>query len=127
MNGTYLRGDALWFTTEQACCLAQNGGQDNEWFKVCETAAEYLTDGDAEAMSRFREQIAEVKPDPDGDYDLAEYEGKADDMRTSVTRLAHLGLDLTAVPETRAALMKTAELIADFYGAGNVLDAAIGE
>jgi hypothetical protein len=129
MTGTQPRGDALWFVTEQACCLTQNCGQGKEWFKACEAVAEYLTDGDAEALARFREQIGGVTPDPDNDrdYDPEDYEGKDADIRAAVTKLATLGSNLTERPETRTALLKTAELLADFYGAGDALDAVLGE
>lgn len=80
MNGTKQRDGALLFVTEQSCCLAQDGNRDKEWFKACETAAEYLTDVDAETMAWFRERVNKVAPAPDEDYGAEEYTGKDRNM-----------------------------------------------
>ncbi|MDR1070812.1 MAG: hypothetical protein LBL37_08545 [Gracilibacteraceae bacterium] len=120
--------DALWFVTEQACCLAQATGRYTDDFRVCRATAEYLTNGDTDALARFDEITNAVKRDETGleDFDTVEYEGKADDVRVVVTRLANFGLDLTAPEDWRAAFMKAADLVASFYGADDALDAALG-
>jgi len=124
------RGDALWFVTEQACCLAQASGRETGDFSACRAAVEYLSDGDAGALAYFSEQTAAVTHDQagDADYDTENYEGKENDMRKAVTKLAHLGLglDLTAPLEQREAYMKAADLIAGFYGADDVLNKTLG-
>jgi len=128
MNTTLIRGDALWFVTEQACCLALASGRETDDFRACQAAAESLADGDAGALAYFGERTAAVTHDDTGfeDYDTESYEGKENDLREAVTRLAHLGLDMQAPVEKREAFMKAADLIAGFYDADDVLTAALG-
>jgi hypothetical protein len=89
--------------------------------------AEYLTNGDTDALARFDEITNAVKRDETGleDFDTTEYEGKADDARAAVTMLANRGLDLKAPEDQRAAFMKAADLVASFYGADDALEAAL--
>jgi hypothetical protein len=115
MNGTYLRGDALWFITEQGYCLALGAGRGHEDFKACETAAEFLANGDAEAMERFREKT-NVEFDSGADYDTEDYDGKKDDLAAALSEMLTRADD-PATPEAAShALRKAAAAVADFYG-----------
>jgi len=111
---------ALYFVTEQACCLAQATGMDTDEFRACRDAAEYLANGNSGAMSDFHEQTSAVKRDPTGleDYDTESYEGKELDMRDAVIQLMQHGLCDCTPEAIRPQLLKTADMIADFYGVG---------
>ena len=108
---------ALYFVTEQACCLAQASGRETEDFRACRDAAEYLTDGDAGAFAAFRERTETVQHDATGreDYDTEQYEGKRDDVREAVSALVCSGTAPDTPEEKRGILLRAAELIAAFY------------
>jgi hypothetical protein len=117
MTSTQSKG-VLCFLTEQAYCLAQAGGRETEDFLACRETALYLANGDAEAIAAFDERTGAVARDWSGDedYDTEDYAGKRNDVRAAVAELENRGRD-TATPEAmRGTLMKTADLIADFYG-----------
>jgi hypothetical protein len=65
---------ALYFITEQACCLAQVQGTAGEDFLACQKAAEYLAGDDTDAIIAFDERTSAVKRDLSGleDYDTEE-------------------------------------------------------
>ena len=107
---------ALYFLTEQACCLAQSSGRETDWFRACREAVEYLTGGDADAMEDFLTRTDAVEPASTEDYDTEEYEGKECDVRTAVSLLEHLSLDVGTPDSKRGPLKKAADLIAGFYG-----------
>jgi hypothetical protein len=113
--------DALYFVTEQACCLAQAMGRDTDDFRACQDAAAYLADGDAEALAAFRERTEAVQCDLTGleDYDTEQYEGKTEDVREAVSALNVLGTAGDTPEEARGALLKVAEIIAAFYDVEN--------
>jgi hypothetical protein len=114
MNGTYLRGNALWFITEQGYCLALGAGRDHADFQACETAAGFLAGDDTEATERFRERTS-VGPDRDADYDTADYEGKKDDLTAALSEMLTRANDPATPEPARIALKKAAAVIAAFY------------
>jgi hypothetical protein len=59
------------------------------------------------------------------DYDIDEYEGKDEDMRSAIAALAQAHLDQSNPEDIRKAFYKTAEMIAGFYGQYELLDAAV--
>ena len=109
---------ALYFLTEQACCLAQSSGRETDFFRACREAAEYLADGDADALGNFLTRTSAVAFDPTGleDYDTEEYEGKRQDVRAAVSWLENLAHSADTPEDKRAPLIETANIIADFYG-----------
>jgi NTP pyrophosphatase (non-canonical NTP hydrolase) len=115
---------AIYFLTEQAHCLIQARGKDNEHFKICEKAVRYLTKGDPELLQPFKERTSDVKHDPDADYDTEQYDGKEADMLVAVEYLANLAND-PGTPADKAGILKQgADLIAGFYGKEGVLSDA---
>ena len=114
---------ALYFVTEQACCLAQASGRETDDFRACQDAAEFITDGDPCAFIAFQARAGAVQRDLTGheDYDTEQYEGKTDDVREAVSALNYSG----SAPETpdgiRGALLKVAEIIAAFYDVENIV------
>ncbi|MDR1604068.1 MAG: hypothetical protein LBS10_04665 [Gracilibacteraceae bacterium] len=113
--------DALYFVTEQACCLAQATGRETDDFHACQDAAAYLADGDAEALADFRGRTGAVQRDLTGleDYDTEQYDGKIEDVREAVSALNVLGTAGDTPEETRGTLLKVAEIIAAFYDIDN--------
>jgi len=109
---------ALYFLTEQACCLAQVSGRETDDFRVCREAVEYLSDGCADALGDFLARTDAVKLDPTGleDYDIEEYPGKDHDVHAAVSLLESLGHNTDTPADKQALLIKAANLIADFYG-----------
>ena len=122
MNDTKDKG-ALYFVTEQACCLAQAQGRETEDFRAFQEVAEFITNGNADALADFKERTEAVKQDftHSEDYDTEQYEGKRDDVREAVSALSYQG----SAPETpdgiRAALLKAADIIAAFYDMDNAV------
>ena len=117
--------DALYFVTEQACCLAQAQGRETDDFRAFQEAAEYIAGGDANALADFHARTSAVQHDLTGneDYDTEQYDGKREDVITAVSALSYQG----SAPETpdgiRGALLKTADIIAAFYDMDNVVTA----
>jgi hypothetical protein len=109
--------DALYFVTEQACCLAQAQGRETDDFRACQEAAQYLAENDEAALADFNERTGATKRDLTGleDYDTEQYNGKEDDIRAAVTALSGLGRAEDTPEDVRVALFKTADLIAAFY------------
>jgi hypothetical protein len=122
-----MKKNTLYFITEQARCLAQTEGRESENFKSCRTALEYLAKGNQVELTHFVEQTAYVVHVPSGleDYDIDEYEGKDEDMRSAIAALAQAHLDQSNPEDIRKAFYKTAEMIAGFYGQYELLDAAV--
>jgi hypothetical protein len=125
MTTTTEKKSALYFITEQACCLAQAQGTAGEDFLTCQKAAEFLADDDTDAIMAFYERTSEVKRDLTGleDYDTEEYEGKRNDVRAAVIELTKLSTSEDIPSDKREALMKVADLIAGFYGMDGTLEA----
>jgi len=114
---TTTQKDALYFVTEQACCLIQASGRDTDDFRACHEAAEYITDGDAGAFAAFQERTSAAQHDPTGleDYDTEQYEGKIHDVREAVSALVCSGIAPDTPDEKRGVLLKAADLVAAFY------------
>ena len=117
-NTAIARGGTLYFLTEQACCLAQACGMDTDDFRACRKAAEYLAGGDTGGLHDFDDRTGAVKHDLTGqeDYDTEVYDGKENDVQAAVTELVRVGNDPDTPDEKRVALLKAADIIADFYG-----------
>jgi hypothetical protein len=117
--------DALYFITEQACCLAQASGRETDDFRACRDAAEHLADGDAGALADFLERTGAVQFDPAGfeDYDTEQYDGKENDVREAVSALVCLGARADMPEEKRGRILKAADIIAAFYGMDCVMQA----
>ena len=115
------KNDALYFVTEQACCLAQATGRDTDDFRACQDAAEFITDGDPCAFTAFQARAGAVQRDLTGheDYDTEQYEGKDDDVREAVSALNCTGSAPDTPDGIRGALLKSAEIIAAFYDVEN--------
>ena len=114
---------ALYFVTEQACCLAQAQGRETDDFRACQAAAEYLAGGDAETMAAFTERTGTIKRDPDADYDTEQYEGKRKDVGEAVSALNVLGTAEDTPEQVKGLLLKVADIIAAFYDMENVVTA----
>jgi hypothetical protein len=115
--------DALYFVTEQACCLAQAQGRETDDFRAFQEAAEYLAGGDANALADFHARTEAMKHDLTGleDYDTEQYEGKRDDVREAVSALNVHGSAPDTPDGVRSALLKVADIIADFYDVDNAI------
>jgi len=124
MNDTKDKG-ALYFVTEQACCLAQAQGRETDDFRDFQKVAEYLADGDAGAIADFKERTGAMKHDLTGleDYDTEQYDGKENDVRDAVSALSCLGSTPDTPDVIRGALLKAADIIAAFYDVDNVVSA----
>ena len=120
MNSNEIK-NAVYFLTEQAYCLAQARSKESEFFKLCEEAVRYLVKGDPELLLPFKERTDAVKYDPDADYDTEQYDGKEADMRLAITCLANLAKAPGTPAEKSDILTRTARLIAEFYGAEDML------
>jgi hypothetical protein len=109
--------DALYFVTEQACCLAQAQGRETDGFRVCQEAAEYLAHIDADAATYFLERTGAAARDLTGleDYDIEQYAGKENDAGRAVTTLSALGRSTDTPEGVRNTLLEAADLIAAFY------------
>lgn len=120
------RGSAVWFLTEQACCLMLAQGNVTDDFQACRRAVEYLAADDPEAVSEFEARTGIVKGDPSGiaDYDTECYNGKERDLFCAMYRMLTCGNDPATPNDARTALLNSAEIIASFYGA-NVAPAAV--
>lgn len=113
------RGSAIWFLTEQACCLVLVQGKETDDFNACRQAVEFLAGDDKKTVAEFLERTGAIEGNPGdlADYDLRDYCRKERDLLGAVYELLTCGHD-TSVPEgTRTALLKSAEIIASFYGA----------
>jgi hypothetical protein len=108
------RGTTAWFLTEQACCLAQAGHRESDDFRACLNAAKYLAGGETDALT-VRADIAMC--DPDADYDTEDYQGKDRDLAGAIYTLLARGHDAGTPEQARTALLRSADLIAAFYGA----------
>jgi hypothetical protein len=115
--------DALYFVTEQACCLAQASGRDTDDFRACHDTAEYLTDGDACAFTAFQARAGAVQHDLTGyeDYDTEQYDGKRDDVASAVSALNAHGSAQDTPDGIRGTLLKAADIIAAFYDVDNAV------
>jgi hypothetical protein len=124
MNTNTNSKNALYFLTEQACCLAQNQGVETEHFHVCRETAEYLADGNTDIIKAFDERTGSVKRDFTGqeDYITENYEGKRDDVRAAVVELTNLSKNTNTPDDKRGATTAAAYLIASFYGMDGVLE-----
>jgi hypothetical protein len=115
------RGSAVWFLTEQAYCLMMAQGRETDEFRACREAVEYLAGNDKEAMDDFITQTGGSPGDPGGvaadDYDTEYYPGKDRDLAGALYALLHRGYDPATPEPARAALLKSAGIIASFYGA----------
>jgi hypothetical protein len=105
--------DALYFVTEQACCLRLVQSEETDDFRACREAAHYLAGGD---LKGFDERTNAVKHNPTQDYNTEQYEGKSADVRHAVAELARLGQSADTPADKCDPLMKVAEIIAAFYG-----------
>ena len=114
---------ALYFVTEQACCLVQATGRETDDFRACQAAAEYLAGGDAETMAAFRERTDAMNHDPSADYDTEQYEGKRKDVGEAVSALNVLGTAEDTPEQVKGLLLKVADIIAAFYDMDNVVTA----
>jgi cytosine/adenosine deaminase-related metal-dependent hydrolase len=120
-----MQKDALYFVTEQACCLAQATGRETDDFRTCQDAAEYLARGDAETLTAFWERTEAVQRDLTGyeDYDTEQYEGKIKDARDAVSSLSRLGAADGTPEKVRGSLLKAADIIAAFYDVDDAVPA----
>jgi hypothetical protein len=118
--------DALYFVTEQACCLAQAQGRDTDDFRAFQEAAEYLAGGDANALADFHARTEAMKHDLTGleDYDTEQYDGKRNDVASAVSALNYTGSAPDTPDGIRGALLKAADIIAAFYDMDNVVTVA---
>ena len=112
---------AVYFLTEQVCCLKQAHGKETEDTNICEKAVRFLTKGDPKLMQQFKERTAAVKHDPNADYDTEQYEGKDADIRAAIANLAKLAIDPGTAAEKGELLNKGASMIAEFYGMEDLL------
>jgi hypothetical protein len=120
------RGNAVWFLTEQACCLMLAQGEETDDFGACRAAVEYLAGDDREAVTEFLERTGLAPGNPGGlaaDYDLEEYREKDRDLAGALYDLLTRGHDCSVPEPTRASLLKGTQLVASFYGADGVFNA----
>jgi len=130
MSASTEQRGAIYFLTEQACCLVlAQGTTDTDDFRVCRESVEYLTGGDAMSVEEFLTRTGVVKGDPGGlaDYDTEEYDRKKRDMLAAVSALARRYQDPATPEDIRPTLLKAADLVASFYGAENALEAALAQ
>jgi hypothetical protein len=117
--------DALYFVTEQACCLAQAQGRETDDFRAFQEVAEYLAGGDEGALADFRERTGAMKHDLTGleDYDIEQYDGKRADVVDAVSALNCRGSAPDTPDGIRGAILKAADIIAAFYDVDNDVSA----
>lgn len=113
--------NAVYFLTEQACCLLQAQGEKTEHFNICEEAVRYLVKGDPELLQPFKERTSTVKHDPNADYETEQYDDKSADIRTAIEYLASLAKEPGTPAEKGEILSQGARLIAEFYGEEDAL------
>ena len=113
------RGTAVWFLTEQACCLMLAQSEVTDDFQACRQAVEFLAADDIEAVMEFNTRTGIVKGDPGAlaDYDIECYDSKERDLLGAIYEMLTLGNNPQVPDDARAALLKSAEIIASFYGA----------
>jgi len=116
---------SLFIITEQACCFAKAQEVESENYRIFQTAAEYLTKGSSELMANFQERINAVKHDMAGSdaYEVAEYENQEIDASNAVAKLLYLSHTNGMAENTKADLVKAAEIISDFYELSNFMEA----
>ena len=85
----------------------------------------YLVKDDPELLQSFKERTGAVKHDPNADYETEQYDGKQADMRKAVTYLANLANENETPAEKGELLSRGARLIAEFYGAEDVLSQTV--
>ena len=112
---------AVYFLTEQVCCLKQAHGKETEDTIICEKAVRFLVKGDPKLLQPFNERTAAVKHDPNADYDTEQYDGKDADIRTTVANLLKLSKDPGTTAENGEQLNHGARMIAEFYGMEDLL------
>ena len=112
---------AVYFLTEQVCCLKQAHGKETEDTIICEKAVRFLVKGDPKLLQPFKERTAAVKYDPNADYDTEQYEGKDADICATVANLFRLSKDPGTPAENGELLNHGARMIAEFYGMEDAL------
>lgn len=117
--------DAIYFITEQTCCLIQAIGKESEDVKICEQAMQFLTHNNLEQLKAFKEHTDAAVHNPNADYDTEQYDGKRTDVRHAVDDLMELSIASETPTEQGERLRQVAQMIEAFYGMDGILPETI--